>query len=1077
MPGFKPVDPRQSFPELEERVLARWRERDVFGRSLANREGAEVWSFYEGPPTANGRPGSHHVLSRVFKDVYPRYRTMRGYRVPRKAGWDCHGLPVEIEVEKQLGISSKHEIEEYGIAEFNRRCRESVFEYVEEWNRLTERIGFWIDLDDPYVTLEDDYIESVWWSLRKLWDEQRLYEGHKVVPYCPRCGTALSSHEVAQGYREVEDPSIYVRFPLVGEDGSEAGESLLVWTTTPWTLPGNVAVAAAPDVTYIRARVGGGGAEETLIVAEPLAERVLGEGAEVLDRFPGSALVGRAYRGPVFALGDGGPAGAFRVLAGDFVTTEDGTGLVHIAPAFGEDDYRVAAENGIFDPTRHGSLYNPVGPDGTFSAQVSGFEGRFVKDPETTAALIDDLRERGLLFREQSYEHAYPHCWRCGTPLLYYAKSSWYVATSQARDALLANNEGIGWHPEHIKHGRFGKWLENNVDWALSRDRYWGTPLPIWECAGQGCDGRWCAGSVAELRERARGEVPDDLHRPYIDAVTLDCQECGGEMRRVESVIDTWYDSGAMPFAQFHYPFENQELFEERFPADFICEAIDQTRGWFYTLLAESTLLFDTSSYRNCVCLGLILDPDGQKMSKSKGNVVEPWEVIERHGADAFRWYYLTAQQPWSGYRFSVDTVGESVRQLLLTLWNTYSFWVLYANAENLGPGDFRDSDLRSHFVGHSPTNSERTAAEDLDRWALSRLQATVTSVREHMDGFDCTAAGREIAAFVEELSNWYVRLSRRRFWDGDRAAFATLRHCLLETAAMLAPFTPFLADEIHLNLAGGEGEELGELPDSVHLRDFPAPDPALADPELEAAMEAVRLTVELGRAARAQAKAKVRQPLRRAVIVANDAEREAISARAELVKGELNVKELDFVTEEAELVSYAVKPNYRALGPRFGKRMPLVAAAVEALDARHVAAVMADGGQVGISVEGEEHALTADEVTLALQPLEGYEVEAEAGHAVALQLELDDELRREGMAREIVHAVQNARKEAGLDITDRIELTLGGDDELLAAARAYQGYVAGEVLATSVAFDGADGDGAVAKIDGRELRIGVSRG
>jgi isoleucyl-tRNA synthetase len=1065
MPGFRPVDPKQAFPELEEQVLARWRERDVFHRSLANREGAEVWSFYEGPPTANGRPGSHHVFARVFKDVYPRYKTMRGYRVPRKAGWDCHGLPVELEVEKELGISSKQEIEEYGIAEFNERCRRSVFEYVDEWNRLTERIGFWVDLDDPYVTLENDYIESVWWSLRRLWDEGRLYEGHKVVPYCPRCGTALSSHEVALGYEDVEDPSIYVRFPLLGPDGADAGESLLVWTTTPWTLPGNVAVAVAPDVTYVRARVPtDGGGEETLILAEPLVERVLGEGAEVIERFPGSDLVGRSYKGPVFTLNDR-ERGGFPVVAGDFVTTEDGTGLVHIAPAFGEDDYRVAAENGIFDPTSHGTLYNPVTQDGRFDRRVSGFEGRFVKDAEVTRALIDDLRQRGLLFREQVYEHAYPHCWRCGTPLLYYATSSWYIATSQARDGLLANNEEIGWHPQHIKHGRFGKWLENNVDWALSRDRYWGTPLPIWRCSHPGCADVFCAGSVAELSERARGKLPDDLHRPYIDRVGLECETCGGEMRRVESVIDTWYDSGAMPFAQLHYPFENEELFAERFPADFICEAIDQTRGWFYTLLAESTLLFDTSSYRNCVCLGLILDIEGQKMSKSRGNVVEPWDVIEAHGADAFRWYYLTAQQPWSGYRFSVDTVGESVRQFLLTLWNTYSFWVLYANAEGLGPTNFR---------------SATEPSEDLDRWALSRLQATVAAVREQMDGFDCTAAGRQIAAFVEELSNWYVRLSRRRFWEGDRAAFATLRHCLLETAALLAPFTPFLADEIHLNLAGGEAEELGELPDSVHLRDFPEPDAALADPELEAAMEAVRRTVELGRAARAQAKVKVRQPLRRAVIVANDAEREAISARAGLVEAELNVKQLDFVTEEAELVSYAVKPNYRALGPRFGKRMPQVAAAVEALDPVHVAAVMADGGQVGINVEGDEHTLAADEVTLSLQPLEGYQVEAEAGHAVALQLELDEELRREGLAREIVHAVQNARKEAGLEVTDRIELWLDGEEEVLEAARAHEPYVAGEVLATAVDYEatGAPDEtpATVARIDGRELSIALRR-
>jgi isoleucyl-tRNA synthetase len=678
-----------------------------------------------------------------------------------------------------------------------------------------------------------------------------------------------------------------------------------------------------------------------------------------------------------------------------------------------------------------------------------------------TRELIADLERRSLLFREQVYEHAYPHCWRCGTPLLYYATSSWYIATSQVKDRMLANNETIGWHPEHVKHGRFGKWLENNVDWALSRDRYWGTPLPVWRCTGNDCGERFCAGSVAELRERSGGEVPDDLHRPYIDEVVVPCEKCGGEMRRVDSVIDTWYDSGAMPFAQFHYPFENEAEFKERFPADYICEAQDQTRGWFYTLLAESTLLFDTTSFRNCVCLGLILDPEGQKMSKSRGNVVDPWDVISAHGADAFRWYYLATQPPWAGYRFSVETVGEAVRQFLLTLWNTYSFWVLYANAEDLDPADF----------GEAPE-----ATTDLDRWALSRLQATVATVRERMDDFDCTSAGHAVAAYVDELSNWYVRLSRRRFWEGDRAAFSTLRHCLLETVAMLAPFIPFLADEIHLNLAAGVPAERGDEPtDSVHLRDFPEVDSALADPELEAGMEAVRLTVELGRAARAQAKAKMRQPLRRAVIVANEAEREAIARLgAEIVRAELNVKELDFVSDEGELVSYSVKPNYRALGPRFGKSMPLVAAAVQALDAAHVAAVLADGGEVGIAVDGSDHTLGPDDLTLALQPLEGYEVEAEAGHAVALQLELDDELRREGLAREIVHAVQIARKEAGLVITDRIELELGGDEELLDAAREHEAYLAGEVLATAVAYDAEEGVGT--EIDGHQLQIALTR-
>lgn len=1053
MPGFEPVDPKQSFPALEERVLRRWADNDVFARSLANRAEAEVWSFYEGPPTANGKPGSHHVLSRVFKDVYPRYKTMCGYRVPRKAGWDCHGLPVELEVEKDLGISSKQEIEEFGIAEFNARCRESVFEYVEDWNKLTERIGFWIDLDDPYVTLENDYIESVWWSLKKMFDAGQLYEGHKVVPYCYRCGTALSSHEVAQGYQDTEDPSIYVRFPLIDEDAS-----LLVWTTTPWTLPGNVAVAVAPEVSYVRAKVG----DEVLIVAEPLVEKVLGEGTEVVgDRIAGSDLVGRHYKGPIFNLDDRQPGG-FPVVAGGFVTTEDGTGIVHIAPAFGEDDYAVAAENGIFDPKLQQTLYNPVGLDGRFDNRVLGFAGELVKDSAVTRRLIADLDSRGLLFREQVYEHSYPHCWRCGTPLIYYAKSSFYVSTSQHRDELLANNETIGWRPEHVKHGRFGKWLENNVDWALSRDRYWGTPLPVWRCTAPGCKHLSCVGSVSELRERALNEVPGelDLHRPYIDEVVIKCERCEGAMQRVLSVIDTWYDSGAMPFAQFHYPFENEELFAERFPADYICEAQDQTRGWFYTLLAESTLLFGESSFRNCVCLGLILDPEGQKMSKSKGNVVDPWDVISAHGADAFRWYYLATQPPWAGYRFSVETVGEAVRQFLLTLWNTYSFWVLYANAEGLGPDDFRGAP---------------EPATDLDRWALSRLQATVATVRERMDDFDCTSAGKAIAEYVEELSNWYVRLSRRRFWDGDRAAFATLRHCLLETVAMLAPFVPFLADEIHVNLAGGALGDTGELQDSVHLRDFPVHDPALADPELEAGMEAVRLTVELGRAARAQAKAKVRQPLRRAVIVANDAERTAIATLgADIVRAELNVKELDFVTDEAELVSYSAKPNYRTLGPRFGKNMPQVAAAVAALDAAHVAQVLAGGGQVGIAIDGTDHTLAAEDLTLALQPLEGYEVEAESGHAVALALELDEELRREGLAREIVHAVQNARKEAGLEITDRIALGLGGEEALLEAAREHEAYLTNEVLATEVSYGA--GNGTTVTIDGMDLAIAVQR-
>jgi isoleucyl-tRNA synthetase len=1053
---FRPVDPKQSFPQLEDRILERWRERDVFHRSVAQREGARVWSFYEGPPTANGRPGSHHVLARVFKDIYPRYRTMRGYQVPRKAGWDSHGLGVELEVERELGITSKAEIEAYGIAEFNQRCRESVFRYVDDFERLTERIGFWIDMDDAYATLTNDYIESVWWSLRRIWDDERLSHGHRVVPYCPRCGTALSSHEVAQGYEEVEDPSVYVKLPIreatpsdeIPESPLEPGDQLVVWTTTPWTLISNAAVAVGPDIEYARVRPQG--AEEVFVVASSLVERVFGEGADVLATFPGNALAGTAYEPPFPYISDYGPRG-HTVLEADFVSTQEGTGIVHTAIAFGEDDFRLGEQYGL-------TLQNPVKPDGTFDERVTDFAGRNVKEADPD--IIDALRRRGRLLRAETLEHAYPHCWRCGTPLLYYATSSWYIRTTELRDRMLAENETIGWHPEHIKHGRFGKWLEGNQDWALSRERYWGTPLPIWECRSPDCDERFCAGSLADLRERG-GEVPEDLHRPYIDEVSLRCEACGGEMRRVEETIDAWYDSGSMPFAQFHYPFEGEEAFSERFPADFICEGIDQTRGWFYSLLAVSTLLFDQTSYRNCVCLGLILDPEGVKMSKSRGNVVDPWEVIERYGADAFRWYYFTGQQPWTGYRFSTDTLGEAVHRFFTTLWNTYSFWVLYANAEEMEPASVEEGAQHQDEQAH------------LDRWALSRLQGLIGEVTKRMDDYDCTGAGRAIAAYVEELSNWYVRLSRRRFWEGDRAAFATLRHCLLTVSALLAPFVPFLADEIYANLAGGQEENFGDLPDSVHLTDFPEPDQSHVDRELEAGVEAALRAVELGRAARAHARVKVRQPLRKAVIVARGAEREAIQQLEALVAGELNVKELEFVSEEAELVHYDVKPNYRALGPRFGKLMPKAAAAVESLNPASVSDALAGGRKLGINVDGTEHELQPEDVNLVMRPLDGYRVVAEAGRAVALSLELDDELRREGLAREIVHAVQNARRDAGLDVTDRIELVLGGDAELLEAAREHEAYVAGETLATAVSYDG-DVSGATTEIEGRELRIAL---
>jgi isoleucyl-tRNA synthetase len=1030
---LRAVSAQQSFVELELEVLERWRERDVFAESLRRRAGSERWSFYEGPPTANGPPGAHHVLARVFKDIYPRYKTMRGYLVERKGGWDCHGLPVEIAVERELGITEKDEIETFGIAEFNHRCREAVFEYLAEWNRLTERIGFWLDLEDAYRTLDPTYIESVWWALEQIHARGLLYEGHKVVPYCPRCGTALSSHEVAQGYEDVVDRTVYVKLALQGSD-----DKLVVWTTTPWTLPGNVAAAVGPDVEYARVRVG----DEVLVVASARVGALFGERVEVIARLPGSELVGRRYQGPIFPASDREPGG-LPVIGADFVTTEDGTGIVHIAPAFGEDDFNVARDAGIVDPTDPGSVYNVVLPNGHYDRRVIGFEGRFVKDPKLAEELTADLRARGLLLREEDFEHSYPHCWRCGTPLIYYAKRSWYIATSRLRDRLLAANETINWYPPHIKEGRFGDWLAHNVDWALSRERYWGTPLPIWRCGG---DHVKCIGSFAEL-EALSGHVLLDPHRPYVDELGFPCPECGDEMRRVPEVIDVWFDSGSMPFAQFHAPFENEQRFEQSFPADFICEALDQTRGWFYSLLAISTLLRDEAPYRNVACLGLLLDADGQKMSKSRGNVLDPWEIIDRFGADACRWFFFTAKQPWDGYRFTLDAVGEVVRLFMRQLWNVYGFYVMYANA-----------------AGESDGASE---PNDLDRWIGSRVAATVAAVGAGLDDYDTTSSGRAIAELVEDLSNWYVRRSRPRFWAGERAALETLHHCLVTVAKLLAPFTPFVSDEIYDNLDGVET--------SVHLCEFP--EPGAREPELEEAMATVRETVRLGLAARAAGKVKIRQPLHEAVIVAAGREREAIERLADLVRDELNVRDLRFVTAADELASYTVKPNFRSLGPRFGKRMPQLAAALAALDPVHVAAALRNGGKIAVSVGGRDHTLTGEDVSLSLAPLEGYGLEREGSHAVALELALDDDLIRDGQAREIVHAVQSGRRSAGLDITDRIALDLAGNERLLGAAREHQAYIASETLATSVSFaERKLAYGETVTIDGLALEISLER-
>jgi isoleucyl-tRNA synthetase len=1028
----RPVDPRASFPEMELGVLERWRERDAFRESLRRREGAPAWGFYEGPPTANGPPGIHHVLSRIFKDIFPRYKTMRGYYVERKGGWDCHGLPVELAAEKELGMTSKEDIERYGIAEFNARCREMVLSHVEDWNRMVERIGHWIDLEHAYKTLDPDYVESVWWALKTIHEKGLLYEKLKVVPYCTRCGTALSSHELGQPdvYQDVTDPSVYVRFPVLDAHGpAHPGDELLIWTTTPWTLVSNAAVAIDPDLPYVRVKTEDG---HTVILAEALITKVLGaNAAEPTATFRGSELVGTRYEPPFdFIKGEEyGPKG-HTVLPADFVTDEDGTGLVHTAIAFGEDDFRLGEQQGL-------KPINPVRPDGTYDERIGPYVGRWVKDADLD--LIDDLKQQNKLFKAESYEHSYPHCWRCDTPLLYYAKPSWYIGTSQIRDRLLASNETVNWHPDHVKHGRFGKWLENNVDWALSRERYWGSPLPIWTCeAGH----ERAIGSLKELNELAGTNITDP-HRPFVDDATFPCPDCEQPMTRVPVVIDVWFDSGSMPFAQFHAPLENEQHFEERFPADYICEALDQTRGWFYSLIAVSTLLFDQSSYRNVVCLGLILDADGRKMSKRIGNTIEPYDVIDRFGADALRWYLFTSKQPWDGYNFSAAAVGESLRLFLLQLWNTYSFYVLYANVTpDRKPGE----------------------PSELDRWILSRLEGTVETVRDRLDNFDATMAGRAIAAFVDDLSNWYLRRSRREFWDGSAPAFETLHHCLVTTAKLLAPLCPFVSDEIYDNLDGTEP--------SVHLCDFP--EPGQRDVALEIAMATARETVRLGLAARSQVKMKVRQPLHAAVVVAAGAERDAIEQMADIVREELNVKELRFVAEADELGEVEVKPNYRTLGPRFGKQMPIVAAAVAALDPAHVAQRLRDGEAVGIAINGHDHSVGAEDLLITMKPLEGYQVEREGSHAVALELEIDDALRVEGWAREIVHAVQNARRNGGLEISDRIALTLDGDGELLDAARVHEGYIAGETLATSLLFEPLNSVTPVS-IDGRELKIAVA--
>jgi isoleucyl-tRNA synthetase len=1032
-PGYQLVKAHIDFPDLDREILAFWHDRGIFDKALAATAFQPPWTFYEGPPTANGMPGTHHVEARVFKDVFPRFQTMRGRHVDRRAGWDCHGLPVEVAVEKELGISGKKQIESFGVAAFNAACRASVERHVGAFTELTERMGYWVDMSQAYWTMDPSYIESVWWSLQQIFDRGLLVRDHRISPYCPRCGTALSDHELGQPgvYQTVADPSVFVRLPLTSgplADDEAPPAALLVWTTTPWTLVANTAVAAHPDVVYAAATDG----SETLVVAESLLP-VLGDGWQVTGRFTGTDMERWTYARP-FDLVDL-PASAAYVVVDRYVSTDDGTGLVHQAPAFGADDHRVAKAYGL-------PVVNPVRADGTFAPDVPLVGGEFFKAADPV--LVGDLDARGRLFRQEAYEHSYPHCWRCHTPLLYYALPSWFIRTTEIKGALLAENDRTTWYPATIKEGRFGEWLRGNVDWALSRNRYWGTPLPIWVCP----EGhQTCVGSLAELGKLAGRDLLDlDPHRPYVDEITFVCphpsgdtaataspsQHCGGTAERVPEVIDAWYDSGAMPFAQWGYPHRagSAEKFEQAYPAQFICEAIDQTRGWFYSLMAVGTLVFERSSYENVLCLGLILAEDGRKMSKNLGNVLEPLPLLDRHGADAVRWFMACSGSPWSARRVGDATIQEVVRKLLLTYVNTASFQTLYAGLAGWSPGEFGDEAV-------------------LDRWLRSETQRLVAAVEAAFTQYDTQRVGQLLGQFVDDLSNWYVRRSRRRFWSGDPAAFATLHETLELLTLLMAPLTPFVTEYVWQRLVRPVTDG---APESVHLACWPTADAGVVDDRLAAQVALARRVVELGRAARADAKVRTRQPLRRAVVGAAGWADLPEDLRREVAE-ELNVLELQALSDASPaLVDHSVKPNFRTLGRRFGTRTPTVAAAVTTADPERLVTQLRDAGRAGVDVDGETVLLSADEVVTSERPRSGWAVANAHGETVGLDLAITDELRRAGAAREVVRLLQESRKNAGLNVSDRVTLWWSASDpDTAAALREHETFVADEVLAVEI--------------------------
>ena len=1035
---YNKVATDMNFAAREKQTAEMWKEKDIIRKSFHHRDGNEQFTFFDGPPTANGKPHIGHIETRVIKDLIPRYQTMKGKSVLRKAGWDTHGLPVELEVEKALGLDGKPQIEEYGIEPFIAECKKSVWKYLHEWEKMSEQVGYWVDMEHPYITYENDYIESEWWSLKQIFEKGLLYQGHKIVPYCPRCGTALSSHEVAQGYKNVKEVSAFVRFKVKGEENLY----LLAWTTTPWTLPSNLALCVNAHETYCRLESEG----VKYIMARALVEKVFeGKDVTIEEEFSGESLKGTEYE-PLYRFRE--PDGkAWFVICDDYVTMEDGSGIVHIAPAFGEDDNRVCRENGV-------PFVNLVNTQGKFDEDTA-WAGTFVKDADPL--ILEDLKARGLLFAAVPFAHDYPFCWRCDTPLLYYARPTWFIKMTALRDNLVRNNRTVNWMPDNIKEGRMGNFLENVIDWGLSRERYWGTPLPVWKCE----EGHLhVIGSRDELRKMAITDPGSDieLHRPFIDAVTIRCPECGKEMHRVKEVIDCWYDSGSMPFAQWHYPFEHKEEFEKNFPADFISEAIDQTRGWFYTLEAISTLLFDRAPFKNCIVLGHVQDAEGRKMSKHLGNVVDPFEMLDKFGADALRWYFYTTSAPWLPSRFSEEAVQEGQRKFLATLQNTYAFFAMYAQIDGFDP------------LAHPLEKAELTL---MDRWILSKLNTLVKEVDAGLAEYKVTESANALAAFVDDLSNWYVRRGRERFWGkgmaGDKeAAFATLYHVLVTVSLVSAPFIPFLAEEIWQNLV------VNNVPgavESVHLCDFPAYDESRIDPDMEAQMDALLEVIQLGRACRNAANLKVRQPLQKLYVKGASFDK----AYQELCEDELNVREVIFTDDARAFTTYKLKPQMRTLGPKYGKLLGKIGAKLGEMDGNDVVDAFARGEDVSFEIDGTQVVLSKDDVLTEPMQKPGFTAMEDKGVTVVLDTNLTEDLIREGYAREIISKLQTMRKEAGFEVTDRIHVTFAGDDKLAAAIEAFRDMISRTTLALTItrgeATDGREWD-----INGIKAVLGVQK-